>query len=350
MHPCATPEASCVGGSFPQPAMPTGIKGLGRCGTNMLNPQPVSQASRGAGETGLPKEVSAHAHPLPVRYPDAAERPSVVKPLSALPSETARSIRVVLTDIDDTITTEGMLTASAYAALERLHRAGFLVVPVTGRPAGWCDHIARMWPVDAVVGENGAFYFMYDRKQKKMRQHFWATPEELRRNRARLAEIEREVLRTVPGAALASDQAYRVADLAIDFCEDVPALPETAVDRIVEVFEKAGAQAKVSSIHVNGWFGAYDKLSMARILLEQAFGIDWGTARESVLFAGDSPNDEPMFAAFPLSVGVANVHAFAHRLKDKPAFVTQGHSGEGFTELASLLLSARAGTSPRPFD
>jgi HAD superfamily hydrolase (TIGR01484 family) len=266
----------------------------------MLNPQPVSQASRGAGEIGLPKEVSAHADPLPVRCSDAAGRPSVVKPLSALPVETARSVRVVLTDIDDTITTEGMLTASAYVSLERLYRAGFLVVPVTGRPAGWCDHIARMWPVDAVVGENGAFYFMYDRNQKKMRQHFWATAEELRRNRARLAEIEREVLGTVPGTALASDQTYRVADLAIDFCEDVPALPDTAVDRIVAIFEKAGAQAKVSSIHVNGWFGAYDKLSMARILLEQAFGIDWGTARESVLFAGDSPNDEPMFAAFPL--------------------------------------------------
>lgn len=270
-----------------------------------------------------------------------------MKPLSALPPEKARSVRVILTDIDDTITTEGMLTASAYSALENLHRAGFLVVPVTGRPAGWCDHIARMWPVDAVVGENGAFYFKYDRDQKKMHQHFWAKPEELTRNRARLDEIQREVLAAVPGAALASDQAYRVADLAIDFCEDVPALPESDIDRIVAVFEKAGAQAKVSSIHVNGWFGSYDKLSMARTLLEQVFGIGWDQARESVLFAGDSPNDEPMFAAFPLSVGVANVHAFAHRLKNKPAYVTNGHSGEGFAELASLLLSAKTGASPR---
>jgi len=262
-------------------------------------------------------------------------------PLSQLPLEKARSVRVVLTDIDDTITTEGMLTASAYAALENLQRAGFLVIPVTGRPAGWCDHIARMWPVDAIVGENGAFYFRYDRERKKMDQHFWATPDELRSNRARLDAIQQEVLASVPGTALASDQAYRLADLAIDFCEDVPALPESEVDRIVAIFERHGAQAKVSSIHVNGWFGDYNKLSMARTLLADVFGIDWEQAKQSVIYAGDSPNDEPMFAAFPLSIGVANIHDFEHRLKSKPAYIAKGHSGEGFAELAEFLLAAR---------
>lgn len=268
-----------------------------------------------------------------------------MKPLSQMPLETARSVRVVLTDIDDTVTTEGILTAAAYDALEQLHRAGFLVIPVTGRPAGWCDHIARMWPVDAVVGENGAFYFRYDRERKKMQQHFWASPEELARNRVKLDAIEMEVLARVPGAALASDQAYRMADLAIDFCEDVPALRESEVDRIVSIFERAGAQAKVSSIHVNGWFGDYNKLSMAKTLLSDVFGMDWEEAKKAVVYAGDSPNDEPMFAAFPLSVGVANIQAFAHRLASKPAYITQGHSGEGFVELADMLLiEKRVGT------
>jgi HAD superfamily hydrolase (TIGR01484 family) len=270
-----------------------------------------------------------------------------MKPLSELPVEKARSVRVVLTDIDDTITTDGMLTASAYAALEALHHAGFIVVPVTGRPAGWCDHIARMWPVDAVVGENGAFYFRYDRDNKRMRHHFWAQPEELRQNRQKLNEIERDVLTSVQGSALASDQSYRIADLAIDFCEDVPALPEMEVDRIVSIFERAGARAKVSSIHVNGWFGAYDKLSMAKMLLADVFRIDWDTAQEEVVYAGDSPNDEPMFAAFPLSVGVANIRAFAHRLKNKPTYITEGHSGEGFAELASVLLAAKRERLPK---
>jgi HAD superfamily hydrolase (TIGR01484 family) len=266
-----------------------------------------------------------------------------MKPLSRMSQETARSVRVLLTDIDDTITTEGMLTAAAYDALERLQRAGLLVIPVTGRPAGWCDHIARMWPVDAVVGENGAFYFRYDRERRTMLQRFWADPEDLKQNRSRLDAIEKEVLASVPGSALASDQAYRVADLAIDFCEDVPALPESDVDRIVSIFERAGAQAKVSSIHVNGWFGDYNKLSMAKIMLSDVFGMDWEEAKRAVIYAGDSPNDEPMFAAFPLSVGVANIQAFAHRLTSKPAYITASHSGEGFVELANLLLDARRG-------
>jgi len=113
----------------------------------------------------------------------------------------------------------------------------------------------------------------------------------------------------------------------------------------VAIFERHGAQAKVSSIHVNGWFGAYDKLSMAKVVLADEFGIGWEEARACVVYAGDSPNDEPMFAAFPLSVGVANIQAFAHRLKHKPAFVAQGHSGDGFIQLAEVLLGAREKTA-----
>ncbi len=78
-----------------------------------------------------------------------------MQPLARMPRE---GVAGVLADIDDTITTEGRLTPEAYAALGRLHDAGLIVVPITGRPAGWCDHIARMWPVSGVVGENGAFW------------------------------------------------------------------------------------------------------------------------------------------------------------------------------------------------
>jgi hydroxymethylpyrimidine pyrophosphatase-like HAD family hydrolase len=174
-----------------------------------------------------------------------------------------------------------------------------------------------------------------------MHQYFWASADERQKNRARLASVERDVLSEVEGSALASDQAYRVADLAIDFCEDVPRLPETDIDRIVAIFERHGATAKVSSIHVNGWFGDYDKLGMAKIALKNLFGLDWDSARNSVIYVGDSPNDEPMFAAFPLSVGVANIHAFTNRLNNKPTFVTTAHSGAGFAEMAELLLDAR---------
>ncbi|MGF1610311.1 MAG: HAD-IIB family hydrolase [Kiloniellales bacterium] len=265
-----------------------------------------------------------------------------MQPLSAFPRAALAGLRGVFADIDDTLTTEGRLTAEAYGALERLQRAGLLVVPITGRPAGWCDHIARMWPVDAVVGENGAFYFRYDPVARKLLRRFMVDDAERALHRQRLEALRAEILAAVPGTAVASDQHYREADLAIDFCEDVPRLPDAAVDRIVALFEAAGATAKVSSIHVNGWFGHYDKLSMTRIMLGECFGIDLDAARESFVFAGDSPNDAPMFAFFPHAVGVANVRDFANRLTAAPAYVTEARAGAGFAELAAALLAARA--------
>ena len=253
----------------------------------------------------------------------------------------AKQIRFVLTDVDDTVTTEGRLTAAAYEALEQLSAAGITVIPITGRPAGWCDHIARMWPVFAVVGENGAFYMRYDRAKRKMTTHQWATEAHLQDNRKKLDRLALEILQAVPGAALASDQHYRLADLAIDFCEDVAALPEAAVQQIVSLFESAGAQAKVSSIHVNGWFGDYDKLSMTKTLFAREFGIQLSDNHTEAVFIGDSPNDEPMFEFFQYSVGVANIQTQLHRLTHRPKFITPSKGGSGFAEMARYLLAAR---------
>jgi HAD superfamily hydrolase (TIGR01484 family) len=264
-----------------------------------------------------------------------------MQPLESFPLAARQRIRGVFTDIDDTLTTDGKLTAAAYGALERLKAAGFITVPITGRPAGWCDHIARMWPVDAVVGENGALYYRYDATARTLIKRYLAPEPERLANRQRLAALGARILKAVPGAALASDQLYREADLAIDYCEDVPPLPPAAVDRIVALFEEAGATAKVSSIHVNGWFGSYDKLGMTRTLLRECFAIDLDAARDSFVFVGDSPNDAPMFAFFPHAVGVANIAAFADRLAAQPAYVTRGQAGAGFAELADALLAAR---------
>jgi HAD superfamily hydrolase (TIGR01484 family) len=261
-----------------------------------------------------------------------------MQPLAAMPPAVRAAVRGVCTDIDDTLTTHGRLTAEAYAALERLRAAGKRVIPITGRPAGWCDHIARMWPVDAVVGENGAFYMRYDAASRRLVKRFRDDDATRRANRARLAVIGERILAAVPGCALASDQLYREADLAIDFCEDLPPLPRAAVDRIVALMQGEGMTAKVSSIHVNGWFGDYDKLGMTRTLLAEVFAADLDAERERWLFAGDSPNDAPLFAYFPNSVGVANVRAFADRIATLPAYVTVGEGGAGFAEIARALL------------
>ena len=265
-----------------------------------------------------------------------------MKPIDALDRATLANVRGVLADIDDTITSEGKLTSAAYAALEQLHDAGLIVVPITGRPAGWCDHIARMWPVSGVVGENGALWMRYDAASRKLEKRFVASEDERVANRARLAAIGPKILAAIPGTALASDQLYREADLAIDFCEDVPPLPRESVDRIVAMMHAEGMTAKVSSIHVNGWFGSYDKLGMTRRFLRDAFGIDLDAQKSRFVFVGDSPNDAPMFAFFPLSVGVANVRHFVGRIDALPAYVTGSESGAGFVEVAKRVLAARA--------
>lgn len=261
-----------------------------------------------------------------------------MKPVTHMSLDRLKAITCLLTDIDDTITEGGLLPAASLDAIERLAKAGLAVVPVTGRPAGWCDHIARMWPVRAVVGENGAFYFSYDRKRRTMRQRFVKDEQERKRDRERLARLRDLILAQVPGAAAAADQDYRIADLAIDFCEDVDTLSEKEIEHIVQIFEENGATAKISSIHVNGWFGTYDKLSMTRICLQDLCAIDVERDNERIAFIGDSPNDSPLFYFFENSVGVANVVDFV--LGSPPKWVAARRCSGGFIEFAELLLKA----------
>jgi HAD superfamily hydrolase (TIGR01484 family) len=260
-----------------------------------------------------------------------------MKPLSDL--HEAGRVRGLLFDIDETVTTDGKLTAEAYCAMERLKRAGKLLVPITGRPAGWCDHIARMWPVDAVVGENGAFYFHFD--QGKLHRKFHDPDDVRARNRDRLQAIGRTIVSQVPGCAFAADQPYRETDLAIDFCEDVTPLPMETAGRIAALMRAAGLNAKISSIHVNGWFGGYDKLAMTKQLFADFFKCAPDILRREFAFAGDSPNDAPMFAFFDNSIGVANVSRFAGLIETPPRYVTRGAAGAGFAELAAKLLGER---------
>ena len=258
--------------------------------------------------------------------------------ISTMSKQQLNEVKIILTDIDDTLTTEGRLKSNAYSALENLSNSGFIVIPVTGRCAGWCDHIARMWPVNGVVGENGAFFFSYDHQSKKMQQTYCQTPKERKENHLALHEIKKTILKNVSGSALASDQDYRHTDLAIDFAEDVATLSSNKIKEIVTIAENAGAIAKVSSIHVNCWIGSHNKLSTSLITLEQVFGVSNSNIQNEVLFIGDSPNDSMMFDYFNKSVGVANVMDFIKELDKPPKYITLNHSGEGFVELADSLL------------
>lgn len=262
-----------------------------------------------------------------------------MRPIADLKSEDARRVRYVLMDIDDTLTVGGKLPAVSYAALWKLKEAGLVVIPVTGRPAGWCDLIAREWPVDGVVGENGALAFWEEPRAgglPVLRQFF--DPGAVRNDHPVLARVRDRALAEVPGLRVAKDQFARLFDLALDFAEEDPVLPLSEAVRVATIAEEEGAVAKVSSIHVNVWMGRYDKLTMAERFLADRFGWDPRTGLAEVVFVGDSPNDEPMFGRFPLSCAVANLLRYADLLVRRPAFIASAECGEGFAEIAETLL------------
>jgi len=259
--------------------------------------------------------------------------------LQTLATSALRRVRGVLTDIDGTMTTDGRLPASTYLALDGLRQAGLHVIPVTGRCIAWAEILARLWPVDAIVGENGAFYSHL--RDGRLVTRFLDDAQTRARNLDRIRKLGEQIVQEVRGSALASDQAWHAADLAIDHAEDTGPLPDKAVARIVQIMRDAGMTATVSSIHVNGWFGQHDKLTMSRLCVAELLGADLDAQRDEWLFIGDSANDAAMFAHFPLSVGVANVRDILPQLPVPPAYITEAFGGEGFAEMARLLLAAR---------
>jgi HAD superfamily hydrolase (TIGR01484 family) len=245
----------------------------------------------------------------------------------------------LFTDIDDTLTTEGTITPEALQALAELKAAGLHVVPITGRPVGWSEPFAQSWPVDAIVAENGAVALVHEAGQvlrKHYQQDAATRAANLRRMQQVLARIEREV----PGARRAQDSAERETDIAIDHSEFTH-LPASTIDSVVGMMRSEGMTATVSSIHINGWYGAHDKLAGARWITHQLWHRDLDAELDRWVYVGDSTNDQVMFAHFPHSVGVANIRRFAQQLTHPPRYVTASERGAGFAEVAAHLLRHR---------
>ncbi len=252
------------------------------------------------------------------------------------PAKTAKNLKAVFMDIDGTLTNDGKLLPQAYNSLWQLKEMGFRVVPVTGRPAGWCDLIVRQWPVDGVIGENGAFAFwLEDKKLKRLFHPTIAKPN----MKEKLAEVKEIILKEIPGSRVAAGYAYSLFDLPIDFREEEPDLGFRVAEDIKNIFERLGATAKVSDIHVNGWFGDYNKLAMVRLFSQEVWGENLEEYKEQYVFCGDSPNDEPMFAYFDNSIAVANISPFIANLKSLPTYISTNEGGLGFAEFVDILAS-----------
>jgi HAD superfamily hydrolase (TIGR01484 family) len=261
-------------------------------------------------------------------------------PLAQWPAEARARIQGVLTDIDDTLTTEGAITPDALDALHRLRAAGLPVFAITGRPAGWSEGFAMAWPVDAIVAENGAVALWRGASGELCRDHLQDSATRAV-NFERLQAVAQRVLRELPAARLATDSAGRETDIAIDHSEFAH-LNEAEIAQVVQLMQREGLNATVSSIHINGWIGDHDKLAGARWIVRSRLGRALDNELDRWVYVGDSTNDARMFGHFPHSVGVANVARFQDALSHLPRYVARGERGAGFAEVADAVLGARA--------
>jgi len=248
-------------------------------------------------------------------------------------------VKAVFSDLDDTITFESLLLPTTLNSIHKLSEAGFKVVIVSGRPAGWADALMRLLPLDAFIFENGAGLMW--KEGKKVRTHCLASLADQNNQKVILEKVFSEIKKTNPKVKLATDQAYRLFDFAIDFYEEPPFLDPNEVSSLMSFLDKqANITAKLSSIHINYWVGHHTKLTACAYWLER-----WGASeqifKDSVVFSGDSPNDEPLFEFFPLSVGVANIQRFLPVMKTLPRYLTTRSGGEGFEDLSQVLLKTK---------
>ena len=276
-----------------------------------------------------------------------------LRPLTEWPAPVPGQLLGILTDIDDTLTTDGAITPDALQALGALKASGLHVIPITGRRVGWSEPFAATWPVDAIVAENGAVALqrsaeVFDQKsllpnhskREQLSKIYQQDAATRAANYANMQQVLAQIEREVPGARRATDSPGRETDIAIDHSEFTH-LPQDAIDHAVRIMRDAGMNATVSSIHINGWFGAHNKLEGARWIVRELFGRDLDAEIDRWVYVGDSTNDQVMFEHFPHSVGVANIARFVPQLTHRPRFVTQGERGAGFAEVARAVLATR---------
>lgn len=281
-----------------------------------------------------------------------------MQPLATWPAPTGTALVGVFTDIDDTLTADGAITADALQALADLKAAGLHVIPITGRPVGWSEPMAASWPVDAIVAENGAVGLLPPNSpalaglsekgllrppdlRGQLQKIYQQDAVTRRANFARMQAVLQQIEQTVPGARRAEDSPGRETDIAIDHSEFTH-LPQAAIDQAVAAMRAAGMNATVSSIHINAWFGAHNKLEGARWITRALFNRDLDAEIDRWVYVGDSTNDQLMFQTFAHSFGVANIRRFEAQLSHLPRYITPSERGSGFAEVARAILAARA--------
>jgi HAD superfamily hydrolase (TIGR01484 family) len=261
------------------------------------------------------------------------------QPIAAIPIEALQSINFLLFDVDETFTTHGLLHAETYASLFELRDAGITAIPVTGRPSGWGNVMLSTWPIRACVTENGGVISWKDvrgiAQQNVIHIEHRGTDyiEKLR-------VLGDRIVAQFPIVRVSADQPYRLTDLAIDYAEQSHNVPKSVVQSIVAIMQDAGYQTAVSSIHIHAYFPSNEKADGVYPLMQTAFAMGKNDVHARAAFIGDSPNDASLFAAIPMSVGVANVRTSLAKIATLPAYICTQECGAGFVEFARQLIAA----------
>lgn len=261
-----------------------------------------------------------------------------MQPLDKLTQAEAQSLRGLLFDLDDTLLDGTLLTEAAYSALWKLRREGLRLIAVTGRPAGWGEVMARQWPVDGVVAENGAVALY--REGSLVRRIEEANEATRRARRIRLAMAYESLKERFVEARLSSDNDARMSDLALDVGES-QRVPDDIREKMIEAARELGLRTYLSSVHLHLTLDSHDKASGTIAFLSERFGEDATSARARYAFIGDSGNDAACFAAFRTTFGVSNVSDSLHALSVGPKYVATRAKGAGFVEIAARILGLR---------
>lgn len=260
-----------------------------------------------------------------------------MKPLPLAQADLTK-VKAVFADVDGTLTTNGRISGTVLRALEWLVARRIQVVLVSGRPSGWGECWARELPIAGAIVENGGLAYAWE--GSRLVRRYPQSAVERRRNRGELVRLVNGAIARVKGVKLSMDSVAREVDLAIDYAEDAHAGPRAA-DAIEAFLTKNGVTAVRSSVHVNCWLGSFDKRSAVRDFLRDQWKVALKPRDPRYVYVGDSFNDAPMFDAFSLSVGVANVLDVLKDLDAAPKFVTRAREGRGFCELVDAISRAR---------
>jgi hydroxymethylpyrimidine pyrophosphatase-like HAD family hydrolase len=211
------------------------------------------------------------------------------------------------------------------------------------------------WPVDAMVAENGAVAFVHARpagatsqiglepssnKDSLLSKLYQQDAVTRAANQMRMQQIAARVMFQVPGVFITRDSVGRETDLAFDYHEHARLAPEK-VQRVLALLQGFGMHTTVSSIHIHGCFGNFNKWQGANWIVRELLGRDLEKELERWVFVGDSGNDQAMFEHFTHSVGVANICRFADQLTHLPRYVTPSERGAGFAEVVKALLDSQ---------